>query len=273
LDAVQIYLEDQNDETLIFETTQIDYNQTISPAMFHLDLPADVAWYKEPQKAEGNDPYAKMTADQAAKAFFDACSQENWDEASKFCDWPINDQVKQSLGGLKVIHLGAAYASAPYPGRFVPYEIELPGQAFNVMVSNTNTAGRYVITGTYDEKLAPQEELKWSSQPAPLPGSDPDASLSPAAVVKTYFQALTNSDWAEMGKFTPESDVTKTKQQLEEAKKGSMPLPNFEIGDAVWSAEHSAYFVKCTMSGTVKKFKMAIRNDNPAKHWIVDGGL
>ena len=272
LKAVQIYLEEKSGETLVFESSQIDYNQTIAPTVFHLDLPADVAWYQEPKKVEGNDPYSTMTADQAAKAFFDACSQENWDEASKFWTWPINDQLKSYLGGVKVIKLGAAYASAPYPGRFVPYEIELRGQPFNVMVSNTNAAGRYVITGTYDEKLAPQEELKWTSQPASLPANDPDAALDPAAVVKTYFQAMTNSDWAEMGKFTPESDVTKTRQQVEEAKKNNIPLPKFEVGEAVWSADHSAYFVKC-LQGGIKKFKMGIRNDNAARHWIVDGGI
>ena len=94
----------------------------------------------------------------------------------------------------------------------------------------------------------------------------------PAAVVKAYFQAMTNYDWAEMGKFTPESDVTKTKRELEEGKKDNIPLPKFEVGEAAWSAEHSAYFVKCIQGG-IKKFKMGIRNDNAARHWIVDGGI
>jgi len=273
LEAVQIYLEENARETLVFESIKIDHNQAIAPGVFHLDLPTDVAWYHEPQKVDGYDPYAKMTADQAAKAFFDACSQENWDEVAKFWAWPMNDQAKQYLGGLKLINLGDAYASAPYPGRFVPYEIRVRDQPFNVMVSNTNAAGRYVITGTYDTKLILQEELKWPTQPTTLPANDPDAALGPVAVVKAYFQAMTNSDWAEMGKFTPESDVTKTRQQFEEARKNDTPLPRFAVGEAVWSAEHSAYFVRCAEVGPVKKFKMAIRNDNDAKHWIVDGGL
>ena len=272
LEAVQIYLEEKSGETLVFESSEIDYNQSFKPALFHLDLPANVSWYQEPQKVAGYDKYATLTADQAAQAFFDACSREDWDEVAKFWDMPINDQFKQYLGGLKIIHLGAAYASKPYPGRFVPYEIQLPPQEFNVRVSNTNAAGRYVITGTYDGKLQPQEELKWPDSPASLPDGDTDAKLSPAEVVKAYFQAMANSDWVEMRKFTPESDVEKTQRQMEEANKEGVPLPNFEAGEAFWSAEHSAYFVKCQMRWT-KKFKMAIRNDNPAKHWIVDGGL
>ena len=273
LEAVQIYLEEKSGETLVFESTQIDYNQKIAPAVFHLDLPADVGWYKEPQKVEGNDTYAKLTADQAAKAFFEACSQENWDEAAKFWIFPLNDKFKQFLGGVKVIHLGPAYAAAAYSGRFVPYEIQVRGQPFNVMVSDTNAAGRYVITGFCDNKLELQEELKWTNQPAPLANNDPDAQLGPSAVVKAYFQAMTNSDWAEMGKFAPQSAVTDTRQQLQETREANIPVPSLEVGEAVWSAEHSAYFVKCTKSGIVAKAKMAIRNDNPAKHWVVDGGI
>jgi RNA polymerase sigma factor (sigma-70 family) len=273
LEAVQIYLEEKSGETLVFESTQIDYNQKIAPSLFHLDLPADVGWYKEPQKVEGNDPYAKLTPDQAAKAFFEACSRENWDEAAKFWTWPLTDRVKQYLGGVKVINLGPAFAAAAYSGRFVPYEIQVRGQPFNLMVSDNNAAGRYVILGSYNNKLELQEELKWTNQPAPLANNDPDAKLGPAAVVKAYFQAMTNSDWAEMGKFTPQSDVTDTRRQLEEARKVNVPIPQFEVGEAVWSAEHSAYFVKCIKRGIVAKSKMAIRNDNPAKHWVVDGGI
>jgi hypothetical protein len=154
----------------------------------------------------------------------------------------------------------------------VPYEIELRPQELNVRVSNTNAAGRYVITGTYDSKLQLQEEFKWKSQPPFLADSDADAKLPPAAVVKAYFQAMANSDWTELAKFTAESDVANTRRQVEEAKKLGVPLPEFEVGEAFWSADHSSLFVKCHMKW-IKKFRMSIRNDNPAKHWIVDGGI
>jgi len=271
--AVQIYLEEKSGETLVFESTQIDYNLAIQPDRFHLDLPADVAWYQEPQKVAGPDKYAKLTPDQAARAFFEACSREDWEEVAKFWSMPINDQLKQYLGGLKIVRLGDAYASKPYPGRFVPYEIQLRPQEFNVCVSKTNAAGRYVITGTYDSALQPQDELKWLDLPAQLADSDPDLKLSPAGVVKTYFQAVSNLDLVEMRKFTPESDVESTRRQIEAAKKSGEPMPGFEVDDAVWSADHSAFFVKCRMSRSVTKSKMSIRNDNAAGHWIVDGGI
>jgi hypothetical protein len=49
-------------------------------------------------------------------------------------------------------------------------------------------------------------------------------------------------------------------------------IPIVEVGESSWSAEQSAYFVKCRES-SVKKFNLAVRNDNPAKRWVVDGGL
>ena len=270
--SAQIYLEIPAGETLVFESTAIEYNQAIDPARFHLDLPADVAWYQEPQKTTGPDPYAKMTADEAARAFFKACSQEDWTEAAKFYGAPVSDRLKTYLGGVRVLNLGQSYQSEPYPGRFVPYEIQLHPQTLNVRVANTNATGRYVIMGTYDGQRQPQEELDWTTPPAPLAAGDADAQLSPADVVKAYFQAMARSDWTELAKFTTAADLAQTKAQVAEALKAGTPLPEFEVGEAVWSAEQSSYFVQCQMKWT-KKFRMAIRNDNPARHWLVDGGI
>jgi RNA polymerase sigma factor (sigma-70 family) len=272
LASVQIFLEAAAGETLVFASTAIDYNPAIDPARFHLDLPADVAWYQEPQITAGPDPYAKMTADQAARAFFQACSREDWDEAAKFYGVRVPDHAREYLGGMRLLKLGDAYASAPYPGRFVPYEIQLRPQEFNLRVANTNAAGRYVVMGQYDRNLQLQEEFVWTAPPAVLADTDPDAKLPPADVVKAYFQAINHADWSELAKFTTEADLAQTRRQIEEAQKAGEPFPEFAAGEAVWSAEHSSYFVKCHMKIT-KKFRMAIRNDNPARHWQVDGGI
>jgi hypothetical protein len=117
-----------------------------------------------------------------------------------------------------------------------------------------------------------QEEYKWTNQPESLPAGDPDSKKQPAEVVKAYFQAMTDSDWDEMRKFTPESDVQQTKRQTAQAKEADVPLPTFEVGEASWSQEQSCYFVKYRLKW-VKKYKMGIRNDNAAKHWMVDGGI
>jgi hypothetical protein len=284
LEAVQIYLERSSGETLIFDLSQIDCNQAIDPGVWKLDLPADISWAQsEPPRLADNDHYASMTAEQAARAFFEACGRNDWDEAGKYMS-PITDGIKEYLGGVEIVSLGDSFGSAAYAGRFVPYEIKLRlhEQVFSVRVSNNNAAKRYVVTGVFDSHGKLQEEVKWTNEPASLAGDDPDARLTPAGVVKAYFQASVNSDWAELRKLTSESDVEETKAQVEEAKKSGLDLasvmPVADAGDAVWSAEQSAWLVKCHQNPPanqrpVKKHNLALRKDNPAGRWQVDGGI
>ncbi len=277
LEAAQIYLERPSGETLIFDLSQIDCNQAIDPSVWTLDLPANVSWAQlEPPRLADNDKYASMTAEQAARAFLEACGRKDWDEAGKFMS-PLNDGVKESLGGVEIVSLGDSFTSAAYAGRFVPYEIKVQGQTLNVRVSNTNSARRYVITGLCNSKGQLQEDVKWTTEPDALASNDPDAQLSPAGVVKAYFRAAGNSDWAELRKFTTESDLEDTKGQVEAAKKTGQDvislLPVLDESEPVWSAEQSAYLVKCHTKPTVRKHNIAMRKDNPAGRWQVDGGI
>jgi RNA polymerase sigma factor (sigma-70 family) len=83
--------------------------------------------------------YAKLTGttpEQAAKAFFEACSQEDWTEAAKF--WqpstrypgPLGDKFQSYFRGMQVVSLGKPFwgwfsARGKYGGVWVPYEIRL----------------------------------------------------------------------------------------------------------------------------------------------------
>ena len=49
-------------------------------------------------------------------------------------------------------------------------------------------------------------------------------------------------------------------------------MPVIQVGEAVWSAKESAWFVKC-QALQIKRWNLALRNDNPAGRWQVDGGL
>ena len=143
-------------------------------------------------------------------------------------------------------------------------------------VSNANPAKRCVVTGMYDSKLRLQQDLKWSTEPEVLTNNDAYARLTPTEAVQAYFDAQSKLDWVEMRKFTSESDVKETKGQVEMAEKQGMDvhklMPVMEAGEATWSAEQSAWFVKCRATQT-KKWNLAIRKDNPAGRWQVDGGL
>jgi RNA polymerase sigma factor (sigma-70 family) len=275
LESAQVYLLGKPDAEPIFETSQIDYGQAIDPALFHLDLPANVSWYKEPQKLPDNEKYASMTAEQAARAFFEACANEDWNEAEKFMS-PITPELKKHLGGLEIVSLGESFAGNGFGGRFVPYEIKPRPQEFNVRVSNANPAKRCVVTGFYDDQLKLQEDFKWSGTPEVLTNNDVYAQLSPSEAVKAYFDAQSKFDWIEMRKFTSEFDVEETRRQMEAADKQGMDIhklmPTFEVGEAVWSAKESAWFVKC-QALQIKKWNLAVRKDNPAGRWQVGGGI
>jgi hypothetical protein len=275
LESAQIYLLAGRDEELIFETTQIDYNKAIDPTVFHLDLPANVSWYQEPQKLPDNQKYASMTAEQAARTFFEACAREDWSEAEKFMS-PITPDMKKYLGGLEIVSLGESFTDKGYGGKFVPYEIKFRPQEFNMRVSNTNPAKRCVLTGHYDSQLQLREDFKWSGTPEVLTNNDAYAQLSPAEAVKAYFDAQSKFNWVEMRKFTSEFDVEQTKRQVEAMENRGMDvhklMPTFQVGEAVWSAKESAWFVKCQAS-QVKKWNLALRKDNPAGRWQEDGGL
>jgi len=275
LKSAQIYLLAGGDEKLIFETTQVDCGKTIDPAVFHYDLPADVSWYQEPQKLPDNQKYASMTAEQAARAFFEACGREDWNEAQKFMS-PITPDMRKNLGGMELVSLGKPFKSHDYGGLFVPYEIKLQPQELNVRVSDANPAKRFVLTGVYDGQLKLQQDLKGSSTPEILTNNDVYAKMSAAETVKAYFDAQASLNWVEMRKFTSESDVEQTKSQVAEATKQGLDIhklmPVFQVGDANWAAKESAWFVKCQMLG-IKHFNLALRKDNPAGRWQVDGGL
>jgi hypothetical protein len=260
----------------IFDLSRIDYNQSIDTGMWKLDLPADVSWAQlEPPKLSENEKYASLTAEQAVRAFFEACGRNDWNEAGKFMS-PIHDRLKEYLGGVKIVSLGEPFTSKDYPGRFVPYEIKLQAQEFNVRVTNTNSAKRCVIAGMYDSKLRLQQDFKWSTEPEILTNNDAYVRLSPKEAVQAYFDAQSKLNWVEMRKFTSESDVEETKAQIAMAEKQGMDvhkqMPVFEVGEATWSPEQSAWFVKC-YAVQVKKWNIAIRQDNPAGRWQVDGGL
>jgi hypothetical protein len=278
LESAKIYLHTGAGDILIFKLDQIDYNQPIDPSEWKLDLPADVSWYQnQMQMLPDNQKYASMTAEQAARAFFEACSRENWSEAEKFLrESPVDYLLKEELGGLEIINLGTAFTSQALPDQYVPYEIRLRPQKFYLRVSNGNPAKRYVITGVYDSKLQLLQELKWTTAPAILSDNDAYSKLSPTEVVRDYFAAQSRLDWNEMRKFAPEYDVESDQAEIEAARKEGLDvyklIPSREVGDAFWSAERSAWFVKYIETTGIKKMNLALRRDKPTGRWFVDGG-
>jgi hypothetical protein len=149
LESVKVYLHSAAGDQLVFTLDQIDYNTPTDPAVFQLQLPANVSWAGEMPTLPDNQKYAAMTSEQAARALFDACSREDWTEAAKFIN-PLPDSLKQYLGGLKVVSIGAHFTSAGNEAEFVPYEITLKdGQAkkHNLSLKRDESTGRWFYDG------------------------------------------------------------------------------------------------------------------------------
>ena len=97
-----------------------------------------------------DEQHATMTAEQAARAFFDACGRKDWDEVGKFWPMPMDEQFKKFVGGLKVLSLGQSFKSAAGPSLFVPYKIRLSNgevKKHNLALRNDNNAGRWFVDG------------------------------------------------------------------------------------------------------------------------------
>jgi hypothetical protein len=152
LEGVQVYLIRPSGELLMFELTQIEFNQPMAESIFQLDLPANVNWYQtEMQKLPDNEKYAAMTAEQAARAYFEALAHQDWKEAEKFRRDSVGGQTRRIVAGLELVSIGQAFSSEGYDpdGRFVPYEIKLQGQVLkhNVALKKDKKTGRWYVDG------------------------------------------------------------------------------------------------------------------------------
>lgn len=127
LEAVKIYLHGASGDQLVFELSQIEYNRPIDPAVFQLQLPANVSWQEDMKVLPDNAKYSAMTVEQAARTFLEACGRQDWTEVGKFMS-PVTESFKQDRGRLQVISIGKSFTSALTligGAHFVPYEIKL----------------------------------------------------------------------------------------------------------------------------------------------------
>jgi hypothetical protein len=154
LEDVKVYIKTEAGEVLILQVAEIDYNRPVAPELFVPQIPPDAVWHQEPQVLPDNDTYANMSPKEAAQAFFQACSDRNWDEALKFMpQTSVDDSTKQYLGGLTIIKIGEPFRmGAKYFGTFVPYEIRLQNgetKKWNLAIRNDNKAKRWMVDGGF----------------------------------------------------------------------------------------------------------------------------
>ena len=151
LETLEVYVHSDQEDVMVLQITDIEYNLEIDPTLFAIELPEDVIWHGQPRELADNEIYEQMDPKETAQAFFEACADENWDEFLKFWSASAVDQrIKDYLGGVEIISIGEPFKSGRYPGWFVPYEIKFKNgsiKKMNLAVRNDNPAKRYVVDG------------------------------------------------------------------------------------------------------------------------------
>jgi hypothetical protein len=129
----------------------------------------------------------------------------------------------------------------------------------------------------YDVPIAPEvftlklpDDVVWFQEPEVLPDNDAYAEMSPHEAARLFFEALASEDWDEALNFSAVSEFPPSyKDDL-----GGLEIIN--LGDAFQSGRYPGWFVPYEIklkSGGFKKHNLALRNDNKARRWIVDGGM
>jgi hypothetical protein len=112
-------------------------------------------------------------------------------------------------------------------------------------------------------------DVNWIVNPAQLKPS-PAGLDGPKQAATFFFDALAREDWNAVLQVYPVNRVS------DEVKGYYGGLEVVSIGEPFRSGLYPGYFVPYEVrlrGGSTKKWKLAVRNDNPAAHWVVDGGF
>lgn len=114
------------------------------------------------------------------------------------------------------------------------------------------------------------EDAIFSKEPEILPDNEKYANMTPKEAAQAFFTACAEEDWEEYLKFENQTNVS------EGWKRTIGGIEIISIGEPFQSEGYEGWFVPYEIKlkgGHIKKHNLALRNDNPAKRWIVDGGI
>jgi hypothetical protein len=108
------------------------------------------------------------------------------------------------------------------------------------------------------KKLPADENARYAAMPAD-------------EAARGFFEACGRGDWAEVEKFWP--GVVPLEDRMKEALDG---MEVVSLGKPFTRPGYADMFVPYEIrfkNGEIKKYNLAVRRDNPAGRWMVDGGL
>ena len=114
------------------------------------------------------------------------------------------------------------------------------------------------------------ENVVWWKEAEILPDNEKYQQMTPKETAQAFFEACANEDWVEYLKFNPATGVPQgMKDYL-----GNLQI--ISIGEPFKSGLYPGWFVPYEIklrSGHIKKHNLAVRKDNKAKRYKVDGGI
>jgi outer membrane lipoprotein-sorting protein len=157
LKSVEIYIIDKGKETEVLKVDNIQYDIEIPASTFVINLPEGVKWVEIADiQPDVNKAGIYKTSDEAAKAFFEALSKDDWSTVFALCPYIEHssklDQIKSIYGGLKILKLEKSFKSGLYGGMFVPYEIKLKsGETLShkLALRNDNKSKVWTVDGGF----------------------------------------------------------------------------------------------------------------------------
>jgi hypothetical protein len=131
----------------------------------------------------------------------------------------------------------------------------------------------------YDKPIDPAlfvlklpENVGWIKELERLPDNEKYEKMTPLEAARTYFEACAKEDWAEVQKFEDAPLTERSKKYLGGLEILSLGKPFQSKGYAGGKGWFVPYEIKLK-NGTIKKWNLAIRNDNQAHRYEVDGGI
>jgi len=114
------------------------------------------------------------------------------------------------------------------------------------------------------------DDVIWFGEPKELADNEKYQQMGPKETATAFFQACADENWDELLKFWSASAVD------ERIKNYLGGIEIISIGEPFKSGNYAGWFVPYEIKlngGQIKKFNLAVRNDNPAKRYVVDGGI
>jgi hypothetical protein len=114
------------------------------------------------------------------------------------------------------------------------------------------------------------EDVIWYGQPREIADNEKYQQMGSKETAQAFFQACADENWDEFLKFWSASAVD---QRIKNYLGG---IEIISIGEPFKSGRYPGWFVPYQIkfkNGHTKQMNLAVRNDNPAKRYVVDGGI